>query len=129
MNDTSPCSADEHPGCLGIGAFGVNCSYVSEVPPGDLPLVSRLHPNYPNPFNPRTWVEYSVARPGTVSLKIYDNRGRLVRTLVNEHQGTGPQRVLWKGLDDQGRSVASGVYHYVLKANGRELQRKMTLLR
>ncbi|RKZ19163.1 hypothetical protein DRQ50_02615, partial [bacterium] len=102
---------------------------LSDAGEGGVPHVTSLAQNYPNPFNPRTWVDYSLAKAGPVSLKIYDARGRLVRTLVEQNQGAGPQRAQWDGLDDGGRGVASGVYHYVLQTEQGDLRRKMTLLR
>jgi hypothetical protein len=95
----------------------------------DLPRVTSLAQNYPNPFNPQTFIEFALPRAGRVTLRIYDGRGRLVRTLVDEVRGAGPHRVRWDGADDGGRAAASGVYHYVLKTADGDLQRKMTLLR
>jgi len=98
--------------------------------PENVPHVTSLAQNYPNPFNPQTWIEYSLAAPGPVSLTIYDGRGRLVRTLLaTREQAAGQDRVLWTGTDDAGRSLASGVYYYVLQTNSRKLTQKMTLVR
>ncbi len=96
---------------------------------GELPRVTSLAQNFPNPFNPQTFIEFALPQAGQVSLKIYDGRGRLVRTLVDGVRAAGPHRVVWDGADDAGRSAASGVYHYVLKSADRDLRRKMTLLR
>lgn len=80
----------------------------------------------PNPFNGRTEISYSVPRDGDhVTLRIYDIRGRLVRTLIDEAGHSGRWTVVWKGQDDRGRSVASGVYFYRLEAGSFESTRKM----
>ncbi len=94
-----------------------------------LPRATSLAQNFPNPFNPQTFIDFALPGAGRVSLKIYDGRGRLVRTLVDGVRAAGPHRVIWDGTDDAGRSAASGVYHYVLKSSDRDLRRKMTLLR
>lgn len=95
----------------------------------DLPGLLSLAQNYPNPFNPQTFIEFALPQAGRVSLKIYDGRGRLVRTLVDGGREAGPHRVVWDGADDAGRAAASGVFYYVLKTSDRDLRRKMTLLR
>jgi hypothetical protein len=95
----------------------------------DVPRVTTLAQNYPNPFNPQTWIEFSLPNQGTVSLRIYDERGRLVRTLVDGPVGQGEHKERWDGMDNTGRGVASGVYHYVLKTANGSLRQKMTLIR
>ena len=87
-----------------------------------------LAQNYPNPFNPETTIAYSVASTRLVSLAIYDVRGALVRTLVNERQTARNYRVVWDGRDRKGTSVASGVYFYCLVAGDFTATKKMVLL-
>jgi len=94
-----------------------------------VPRITTLAQNYPNPFNPQTWIDFSLPSAQTVSLRIYDERGRLVRTLVDGIAAEGDNQVLWDGKDNSGRGVASGVYHYVLKSNSGDLRHKMTLIR
>ncbi len=98
----------------------------TDVPAG---LRLALEPNYPNPFNPKTTISFTLDRPGPVTLRIYDPRGRVVRTLVRGDLEAGPRRVEWFGDDDRGARVASGVYFYRLEAGGQVLQRKMTLVK
>ena len=88
-----------------------------------------LEANYPNPFNPQTAIRYSLAGPGRVTLAIYDVLGRRVRTLVDHSQAAGRYQVEWNGLDDQGRSVASGTYLYRLDAGSFRQTAKMSLVR
>lgn len=94
--------------------------------------VFALLPNVPNPFARSTLIRFSIPSSAEVDLKIYDVRGRLVRTLVGPGTGLldpGIHSVEWKGRDDRGRQVASGVYFYKLEAGGRTASRKLILLR
>ena len=88
-------------------------------PPTPVPQSFQLEQNYPNPFNPTTTINYQLSTAGTVSLRIYDINGRLVRQLaVNSLQSAGQHRVRWDGRNDSGHLVASGVYFYRLRAHG-----------
>lgn len=100
--------------------------------PGEnvVPRVTTLGQNYPNPFNPQTRIEFSLSEKSLVSLRIYDERGRLVRNLVDQTVlSDGEHQIVWLGRDDAGRGVASGVYHYILDNGATVLTRKMTLVR
>ena len=94
-----------------------------------LPETCCLSPNYPNPFNPETWIDYQVNGSGWVSLNIYNAGGQLVRALVNEDQGAGFYRIRWDGRDGSGRKAASGLYFCVLHGAGQVKTTKMLLLR
>jgi hypothetical protein len=83
----------------------------------------------PNPFNPATTIAFAVDRAGPVSLRIYDVRGALVRTLVDGTRPPGVHEAAWDGTDDAGRPVASGTYLYELVADGRRLVEKLSLVR
>ena len=97
----------------------------------EAPLVARtqLKGNAPNPFNPKTVISFDLARYGPVELSVYDASGRKVKTLVDGTRSSGPYRVEWNGTDDAGRKVASGVYHYRLRADGVDTSRPMVLLK
>jgi len=71
--------------------------------------------NYPNPFNPETVIQYELPRKGIVKLDIYNLLGRRIRKLVEQEQDCGLYSVVWDGRDEQGASVASGVYIYQLR--------------
>ena len=78
-------------------------------------------PNYPNPFNPETWIPYELAEAVSVTLTFYDVRGRVVRTLALGHRPAGVYRTkaraaYWDGRNAQGERVASGVYFYTFTA-------------
>jgi len=77
-----------------------------------------LLPVYPNPFNPTTTINFEVAAPAHIQIKIYNMRGKLVHTLKDEHCGVGTYSVEWEGRDITGAPVSSGVYFTVLTVNG-----------
>ncbi len=79
------------------------------------PLATRLHANYPNPFNPETWIPYQLATDSDITIRIYDASGRVVRTLFTGHQAAGyylsrGEAAYWDGKNELGERVASGVY-------------------
>jgi hypothetical protein len=86
--------------------------------------------NYPNPFNPQTKIEFTLPRRGQVTVKIFNVRGELVRTVVDEvREGNVVHVAVWSGTDDRGAEVSSGVYFYEVKTNGMTKISKMALLR
>jgi hypothetical protein len=93
------------------------------------PVVTALTSIYPNPFNPRTTVAFDLAVGGSVQIGVYNLRGELVRTLVDESRPAGRHEVRWDGVDQSGRQVASGTYFARLVAGGKEQRRKMLLLK
>jgi len=97
-----------------------------------IPAETALLPNYPNPFNPETWIPYHLANPSEVTLTIYDMRGTLVRhlNLGHQHEGyyTGRSRAAyWDGRNAVGERVASGLYFYTLTASDFTATRKMLI--
>jgi len=89
----------------------------------------RLYGNYPNPFNPQTTIEYSVARQGDVRVAVYDLLGRQVRTLVDRTQKSGHYRIVWDGKTQWGQSVTSGVYLIRLESKDKVLSKKVVLIK
>ena len=94
-----------------------------------LPQPYALLPNYPNPFNPTTHLAFTTPREGRVRLELYDVAGRRVRTLVDEVRPAGRHDVVWNGVDDRGRGLASGIYFARLQAGDFGQTRKLTLVR
>ncbi len=91
-----------------------------------------LFPNYPNPFNPETWIPYQLSEPADVSISIYAIDGQLVRTLGLGHQSIGiyesrSRAAYWDGRNALGEPVASGVYFYTLTAGDFNATRKMLI--
>ena len=96
------------------------------------PKKTSLLPNYPNPFNPETWIPYQLAKPADVTMTIYAVDGTVVRTLALGHQLVGiyqgkNRAAHWDGKNAVGESVASGVYFYTLKAGDFTATRKMLI--
>jgi len=85
--------------------------------------------SYPNPFNPRTTIAYSIPRTTHVTLKIYDLVGRRMRTLVDELVNAGEHQVPWDGNDTTGHKVASGVYLCQLQAGEFVEARRIVVLK
>ena len=86
--------------------------------------------NSPNPFNPATTISYRLAEPASVTLRIYDLSGRLVRELLaGDPQAAGTHEVAWRGRDDAGRAVPSGTYLCRVDAGGFVVGRRMALLK
>ncbi len=91
--------------------------------------VTKLNGNYPNPFNPVTNIAYSIKEAGKVTLHVYNIKGQLVKTLVNDVRETGNYTVTWNGRDNTNKSVASGVYFYKMKAQNYNNTKKMILMK
>jgi len=95
----------------------------------------HLAQNYPNPFNPSTTIHYEIPEPRQtgneipVRLNIYNLRGQLVRTLVDENKGSGAYEVEWDGTDDRGETVSSGVFLYRITVGDHVSTRKMTIIK
>ena len=97
-----------------------------------VPEKTALLHNYPNPFNPETWIPYQLAEPAEVTLDIYAANGVLVRTLALGYQPAGiyqyrSRAAYWDGKNEVGESVASGVYFYTLTASDFAATRKMLI--
>jgi hypothetical protein len=90
---------------------------------------STLERPIPNPFNPRTVIQFAVAQAGPVQVRIYGLDGRLVRTLVDGFRDVGVYDEQWNGTDDAGRTVASGAYIVRMVAADRAQSRTVTLLK
>ncbi len=96
---------------------------------GQAPGVFRLNGNYPNPFNPKTTISFSLPAAQQVKLEVYSLDGRKVATLLDESRGVGTHEVTWMGLDDAGQPVASGSYMCRLEAGAYTQVTKMTLMK
>ncbi len=98
------------------------------------PEKTRLLANYPNPFNPETWIPYQLATSSEVQITIFNTTGNVVRTLKLGHQSEGyytdrSRAAYWDGRNAIGEQVASGVYFYVFTANEFSATRKMLILK
>jgi len=93
------------------------------------PVITQLKGNYPNPFNPSTTIAYSLKESGKVEIGIYNLKGQLVRTLVNEAKAAGNHIAVFDGLDNHGMNLGSGVYLYRMKAGDYTKSQKMIMLK
>ena len=102
--------------------------------PRPVPTQTRAFPNYPNPFNPETWIPYELHEASDVSLWIYDLGGQTVRKLDLGYQEAGwytsrSQAAYWDGRNDLGEQVGSGLYVYRLRAGKYSAMRKLVVAR
>ena len=98
------------------------------------PKKTALLPNYPNPFNPETWIPYHLAVPADVTLTLYNTKGTVIRRFALGHQPAGfytarAQAAYWNGRNASGESVASGVYFYELRAGDYSALRRMVIVK
>ncbi len=97
---------------------------------GGVPAVTALQGNYPNPFNPKTTIRFSLAERAAVDLSIYSVTGRRVRSLaIGESMDAGVHEFEWDGLNERGTRAATGVYFARLVAGRETFTRKMVLLK
>ena len=89
----------------------------------------ELEQNYPNPFNPSTTIEYELNSSDNVTLQIFDIKGELIKTLVNDFQVSGNHKAVWNGTNSRGEKLSSGVYFYSIKTKDNIGTKKMILLK
>lgn len=99
--------------------------------PGPLPGRDRLilSQNSPNPFNPRTRIDFVIPDTAPVRLRVYDLAGNRVTTLIDRTLAPGAHFIDWDGRDEHGQRVGSGLYLYELQSSGQSVTRKMTLVK
>ena len=113
-----------------MGALEQGCAatITAAESPEPVPVALTLRPNVPNPFNPVTRIPFALGQDGPVSLRVFDVAGRLVATLLDRSLPAGEHVVTWRGQDDRGALVSSGVYFYRLRSQEGTLSRSMVLL-
>ena len=109
-----------------LSGQGENAEYTAIL---QVPKAYGLSQNYPNPYNLQTQIAYQLPQSGLVLLKIYNIRGELVRTLVNEYKPAGYHTVSWDGKNGDGVAVSSGIYFYRLSSESFSATRKMVMLK
>ena len=98
------------------------------------PKLTQLLQNFPNPFNPETWIPYQLSEDSLVSLSIYDTTGKLIRTLPLGYQSAGfynsrERAAYWDGRNETGESVASGIYFYQLTTPSFHQTRRLVIIK
>jgi len=133
-NATMVVEAEDHfgwPGGATSGAFTIVNS-LSGIDGDRLPLVNRLEPNYPNPFNPSTSFQFALKAPAAIELAIYDLGGRQIAVLATGDWTAGTHSVVWNGKDLSGQNASSGVYLARLRIDGENpetMVQRVTLLK
>ena len=97
--------------------------------PDVAPIVTSLDKNYPNPFNPETTIRFSIKETGMVKLSVYNMKGQLIRKLLNTSLSSGQHHVVWNGKDENGKTVASGLYLYKMDTANYTSTQKMMLMK
>jgi hypothetical protein len=93
------------------------------------PSAFQLFQNYPNPFNPSTTIAYEIPRTSTVTIRIYDLNGALIKDLIHETLTAGLHRASWDGTDNARTNVASGAYFSVVQCGTQILSRRLILIK
>ena len=114
----------------------IDIELIVELPSGVIGVADRTPPltnvevsSWPNPFNPFTTIGYSIPKAGVVYVRVYDVKGRLVRTLVNGYKSSDQHVVTWDGCNAGGAPVASGIYFVRLESGGHVATKKIALLK
>ena len=113
-------------------SYGRGIAVLEQLLASLMPKETALFANYPNPFNPETWIPYQLSEPAEVTVTIYAANGAVVRTLDLGHRRAGSydsrhRAAYWDGRNAQGEPVASGVYFYTLTAGDFSATRKMVI--
>jgi hypothetical protein len=105
-----------------------------QIPLMRVPTVTTALPNFPNPFNPETWIPFDLAASSDVVIRVYGVGGELVRTLDLGGLPAGSyadrsRAAYWDGRNESGEPVAGGVYHYEIRAGAYRATRRMVILK
>ena len=121
---------------LGVGGatFQQGIRFLEQLLAALTPKETTLLPNYPNPFNPETWIPYRLAQEAEVAIAIYDTKGTLVRRLALGNQAAGyyaerGKAAYWDGRNEGGEAVASGIYIYQFRAGDYAASRRMVIVK
>ena len=97
----------------------------------DTPLIAGIlnAVNYPNPFNPSTKISFNIPTASSVEVTVYNTKGQLVTTLVDDHFEAGIYNIVWNGTDRTNKPVSSGIYFYKVSAAGKSITNKMLMLK
>ncbi len=131
LNPTSPCidagdpteEADSDGTIPDLGVF----EFVGNKDLTQIAEINNSLSNYPNPFNPTTNILFNVTKESNVEIKIYNIKGQVVKSLLNENRGIGSHRLVWNGDNNRGSKVASGIYFVRMKQDNINVTRKILL--
>ncbi len=97
--------------------------------PGTVAKAFRIIQNYPNPFNPTTNIQFEIPRSGSVTIAIFDIRGRAIRSYPSARREAGVHSIVWDGRDDAHAAVSSGIYFCRVQFENDFLINKLTLIK
>lgn len=117
FSGTTP-GASNSGGVVGVDEYSVS-----------LPSEHYLSQNYPNPFNPTTMISYTLSEPGYAELTIHNVLGQKVATLVESHLTSGIHNISWNGTNNEGQTVATGIYFYRMQVGNFSQTRKMMFIK
>jgi hypothetical protein len=130
LQNSSPCLPANSGGCGLIGALTSGCGTSPVLDPeSGVPSTFVVQKAFPNPFNPKTTIRFSLPEAAQTSVVVYDVAGRRVRTLIDEVLPAQVHDVSWTGDDDGGRRVAAGVYFYMVKSGENMSVGRMALVK
>jgi subtilisin family serine protease len=127
--ESSPCAPAQSGGCGLIGALEAGCGTNTPVEDPQVPVAFRVDQAYPNPFNPITNIRFALPSAAHTTLVIYDVKGRVVRTLLDEQLAAATHTIQWRGQDDTGRNVAAGIYFYRVTSGDHTATGRMALIK
>jgi hypothetical protein len=116
----------------GVISFALSQPHAKDTPRADeveRPLVYALDQNFPNPFNPNTIIQFSLAEPAYTSIVIYNLLGQHVKTLIDDFKPAGEYSIKWDGKNERDESVATGIYFYRIKSGDFIDTKKMLMLK
>jgi len=117
-------------GRIDMGAFEFNSEPWVTERDVTIPEIVRFNlVNFPNPFNPSTTIQFTIGNVDNVRLNVYNVRGQLVKTLINDVKEAGNHAVVWNGDDHSGNSVSSGIYFYRMETSAGSEVRRMVLMK
>ncbi len=111
-----------------FGPISIKTQIISQETPV-IPLVTQLNGAYPNPFNPSTTISFDIAEKTNVTIDIFNIKGQKVKSLVNQEIAQGRHSVIWNGLDNNHKRVATGVYFYIMQAGQYTQINKMLMMK
>ena len=129
-----PCTTDR-PSGLYVGTTQISTLAAIKQGRGNVqPNKTRVLPNYPNPFNPETWIPFQLNQDAEISVSIYNVSGRLVRTFPIGFRSVGiylsqDKAIYWNGKTDNGETVSSGIYFYTITAGQNIITKKLSFLK
>ncbi|HOX24870.1 MAG TPA: S8 family peptidase [Candidatus Krumholzibacteria bacterium] len=129
VNPAGPCAPAQSGGCDLIGALEAVCGVVNAVDDPVVPVAFRVDANFPNPFNPTTTIRFAIPASARTQVVVYDVRGRLVKTLIDEVLPAATHSVQWRGDDARGREAAAGIYVYKVTSGEHAAVGRMALIK